>query len=312
MAKIAHCNNMADQMVSDLTGISSAADDDLLYIVDVSDTTDDASGSSRKITRQQFLGVTGDVVGVGDTQTLTNKTLTSPIISTISNTGTLTLPISTDTLVGRATTDTLTNKTLTNPTLTTPTLGVATATSINKVTITAPATSATLTIANGASLITSGAYAVTLTATDTTGVTLPTTGTLATLAGSETLTNKTLTSPVLNTGVSGTAFLDEDDMASNSATKLASQQSIKAYVDASGSTTGWTASADTWTYASASTFTIAGIDRTAVYTKGTRLKFTQTTVKYAVVVSSAFSTNTTVTIAVNTDYTIANVCFIFK
>ena len=57
-------------------------------------------------------------------------------------------------------------------------------------------------------------------------------GTVTTLAGSQTLTNKTLTSPVLNTGVSGTAVLDEDDMSSNSATKLATQQSIKAYVDA--------------------------------------------------------------------------------
>jgi len=46
------------------------------------------------------------------TETLTNKTLTTPIISSISNTGTLTLPTSTDTLVGRATTDTLTNKTV--------------------------------------------------------------------------------------------------------------------------------------------------------------------------------------------------------
>jgi hypothetical protein len=54
----------------------------------------------------------------------------------------------------------------------------------------------------------------------------------ATLAGSETLTNKTLTSPVLNTSISGTAFKDEDDMASDSATAVASQQSIKAYVDA--------------------------------------------------------------------------------
>ena len=50
--------------------------------------------------------------------TLTNKTLTSPVISTITNTGTLTLPTSSDTLVGRATADTLTNKTLTNPTVT--------------------------------------------------------------------------------------------------------------------------------------------------------------------------------------------------
>ena len=54
--------------------------------------------------------------------------------------------------------------------------------------------------------------------------------TVATLTGSQTLTNKTLTSPVLNTGVSGTAILDEDDFASDSDTKLATQQSIKAYV----------------------------------------------------------------------------------
>jgi hypothetical protein len=51
-------------------------------------------------------------------QTLTNKTLTTPVISSITNTGTLTLPTSTDTLVGRATTDTLTNKTLTSPAIT--------------------------------------------------------------------------------------------------------------------------------------------------------------------------------------------------
>ncbi len=50
-----------------------------------------------------------------NTLTMSNKTLTSPVISTIVNTGTLTLPTSTDTLVGRDTTDTLTNKTLTSP-----------------------------------------------------------------------------------------------------------------------------------------------------------------------------------------------------
>lgn len=60
---------------------------------------------------------TDTLVGRATTDTLTNKTLTAPIISTISNSGTLTLPTSTDTLVGRATTDTLTNKTLTAPTI---------------------------------------------------------------------------------------------------------------------------------------------------------------------------------------------------
>lgn len=67
-------------------------------------------------------GATGAVVGTTNTQTLTGKTLTAPIISTISNTGTLTLPTSTDTLVGRATTDTLTNKTLTSPAISDPTI----------------------------------------------------------------------------------------------------------------------------------------------------------------------------------------------
>jgi len=67
------------------------------------------------------LNIDSSVVTLTGTQTLTNKTLTTPVISSISNTGTLTLPTSTDTLVGRATTDTLTNKTLTSPSIVTPT-----------------------------------------------------------------------------------------------------------------------------------------------------------------------------------------------
>jgi hypothetical protein len=53
------------------------------------------------------------------------------------------------------------------------------------------------TITLGGSLTTSGSFDTTLTVTAATGVTLPTTGTLDTLAGAETFTNKTLTSPVL-------------------------------------------------------------------------------------------------------------------
>ena len=58
------------------------------------------------------LSDTASIVLLNSSQTLTNKTLTTPVISSISNTGTLTLPTSTDTLVGRDTTDTLTNKTI--------------------------------------------------------------------------------------------------------------------------------------------------------------------------------------------------------
>ena len=87
---------------------------------------------------------------------------------------------------------------------------------------------------------TDDAYETTLVVTDPTAdrtITLPNlTGTVSLLTATETLQNKTLTTPtitsgVLNTAVSGSAVLDEDNMASDSATKLATQQSIKAYVD---------------------------------------------------------------------------------
>ena len=57
------------------------------------------------------------------------------------------------------------------------------------------------------------------------------TSTLSDISSAQTMTNKTLTSPVLDGSLSGTAFKDEDNMVSNSATSVASQQSIKAYVD---------------------------------------------------------------------------------
>jgi len=55
--------------------------------------------------------------------------------------------------------------------------------------------------------------------------------TVATLTDTQTLTNKTLTSPVLDGTISGTSIKDEDTMVSDSDTHLATQQSIKAYVD---------------------------------------------------------------------------------
>jgi hypothetical protein len=98
------------------------------------------------------LDIDNTVATLTDTQTLTNKTLTTPVISSISNTGTLTLPTSTDTLVGRATSDTLTNKSI----------------SLNTNTITG-------TLAEFNTAVSDADF--------------------ASLAGTETLSNKTLTAP---------------------------------------------------------------------------------------------------------------------
>ena len=159
------------------------------YIASVADITAVIAGtglSGGATSGEATLAIDSSVVTLTGTQTLTNKTLTAPVISTISNTGTLTLPTSTDTLVGRATTDTLTNKTLTSP---------------------------------------------------------------------------TLTSAVLNTAVSGSAILDEDNMASDSNTQLATQQSIKAFVEAQVTAEDLDITTDSGTIAidlDSETLTIAG------------------------------------------------------
>ena len=97
---------------------------------------------------------------------------------------------------------------------------------------------------SGGSIIFEGAtddsFETTLAVTDPTAdrtITLPNaTGTVSLIDATETLENKTLTTPtvtsgVFNTAVSGTAVKDEDDMSSDSATAVATQQSIKAFVE---------------------------------------------------------------------------------
>lgn len=69
---------------------------------------------------------------------------------------------------------------------------------------------------------------------------------------------------------------------------------------------GWIAAGETWTYASATTFTISG-DKTGKYQKGDKIKLTQTTVKYFYIINVAFSgETTTVTVTAGSVYSLAN------
>lgn len=69
---------------------------------------------------------------------------------------------------------------------------------------------------------------------------------------------------------------------------------------------GWWNDTATWTYASATTFTVSG-DVTTTFVKGTRIKLTNSGVKYFVVVGSSYGApNTTVTVTGGADFALAD------
>jgi hypothetical protein len=70
---------------------------------------------------------------------------------------------------------------------------------------------------------------------------------------------------------------------------------------------GWIADTDTWVYVSASSFKIEGSDVTATFPPCTRIRYKQGgSYGYGTVTGAAFSTDTTVTLAANDDYALAD------
>lgn len=73
-----------------------------------------------------------------------------------------------------------------------------------------------------------------------------------------------------------------------------------------GTIDGWISAGETWTYASSTTFTISG-DKTGKYQKGDKIKLTQTSVKYFYIIGVSYSSNnTTITVTGGSDYSLAN------
>tara|TARA_B100001093_G_scaffold78534_1_gene69701 strand:+ start:11909 stop:12850 length:942 start_codon:yes stop_codon:yes gene_type:complete len=167
----------------------------------------------------------GTIITTTATQTLTNKTLTTPVIASISNGGTINVPSGAGTIATIAGAQTLTNKTLTSPIINTPVIGTslndANANEFIKFTTTGSAVNE-LTIANGAS---------------TTGPTLSATGSGANL--NIIMTPKGTGSVELNKAAFSSSTITANGAASTAATLIIGNKGSQLDVSlANGTTVG--------------------------------------------------------------------------
>jgi len=99
------------------------------------------------------------------------------------------------------------------------------------------------------------------------------------------------------------------DIYVDSVTKMLSMKNDAGIVSSYSQHDGWISDPFTWTYASASSFTVDG-NRTAIFIFGIRLKWVQSAaVKYGIVASSSYSAGTnltTVNIIENSNFTVLN------